>query len=366
MTINGRVGINPSFNHSFAALGAKDGDAYRMQVVFTDVGPKVTHTGPRNLFALAGGPGLAGSTGGVTYAQPIQTVFFQTGTGSVTFQPNQRSEVYFTLPDLYGQNGGLYLGGTYTAGSDSASFRVDGMFGREFDPTSTEQQAVSNYGLPSIGVNYAASDPSLRFGGYIFMDSFSLEAASAGGWSFDDPMLPNAEAPEGAFGFDFVALPDRTLFFDPVVATGYDYLVSGGAPNITSAIFPTLPGDADGYSVFALNDLINPLFSNVQGGQTVDFTSLAAYANGISGFALRGIDIGAGLDPDDQTAFVTGLNFASGGRGHLVQTAIRTETGTAGVPEPSTWMALVLGFGLLGAVLRSRTARLGPASRWIG
>jgi hypothetical protein len=175
----------------------------------------------------------------------------------------------------------------------------------------------------------------------------------------DAPMLPGSVNADGGFQFDFVAVEGETLFFDPEVAVGYDYVVGSGAPNIATALFPTLLGDADGYEIYAMSDMTTPLFTGVMGGQTVDFATVG-YAAGIAGFALRGIDVAAGLDPADTAAFVTGLSFVSSGIGSLTQTPVTILTGPAAVPEPATWAMMILGLGWVGAGFRRRKAM--PAS----
>jgi hypothetical protein len=149
-----------------------------------------------------------------------------------------------------------------------------------------------------------------------------------------------------AFTFDFVATPATPIFIDPDYATGYIYDVLSG-PNIASAIFPTIAGDANGYDVYSLNDVLL-----AHGVYNFDFTTL--FANGVTGFKLKGIDLTAALDPTDGGAFVTGLTFVSGGAVTMTQTPIIT---TTGVPEPATWATMILGIGLAGHGLRRRRAK---------
>lgn len=168
------------------------------------------------------------------------------------------------------------------------------------------------------------------------------------GSSPSNPFMPSA--PQNpvtkAFSFDFVATPATPIFIDPDYATGYIYNVLSG-PNIASAIFPTIAGDLDGYDVYSLNDVLL-----AHGVYSLDFTTFLA--GGVNGFKLKGIDLGAALDPTDGTAFVTGLTFISGGAVSMTQTPIIT---TTGVPEPSTWASMLLGMGLVGHGLRRRRRR---------
>jgi PEP-CTERM motif len=73
---------------------------------------------------------------------------------------------------------------------------------------------------------------------------------------------------------------------------------------------------------------------------------------GVSEFEVFGIDPGLGLDPENPTAFITGLTFESAGNFTGTMTPI-----TANVPEPAS-LTLVTS-GLLGLCLVwRRRARL--------
>jgi len=56
------------------------------------------------------------------------------------------------------------------------------------------------------------------------------------------------------------------------------------------------------------------------------------FATPQSDFSIRGIDIAANLDPDNPTAFVTGVTFNSTGVVNVTQTPIRS--GSTSVPGP--------------------------------
>ncbi|KTF68670.1 hypothetical protein ATB93_13170 [Sphingomonas sp. WG] len=183
--------------------------------------------------------------------------------------------------------------------------------------------------------------------------SGTIPTLSIPGYTPTEAAMPTSITSNGGFQFDFVAVEGEMLYFDPEVAVGYDYEVSSGSPNILAAIFPTITGDLDGYDIYALSDLNNPLFTGVMGGQLIDFTSLAGFGSGISGFALRGIDVGANLDPANTMAFVTGLTFAQSGVASLTQTPVTVSVGGA-VPEPGAWAMMIAGFGLAGSALRRK------------
>jgi len=142
-------------------------------------------------------------------------------------------------------------------------------------------------------------------------------------------------------------------FIDPIIAVGYDYTVTSGTNLITSAIFPVLAGDTDGYEIYALGDITpGGLLGTVLGGQTFTF------ATPVKGFSLRDIEETLNLDPDNPTAFVTGLTFATGDALTMSQTPV---TVTTAVPEAETWAMALAGLALVGAWQRRRRS-LTPAA----
>jgi probable HAF family extracellular repeat protein len=175
------------------------------------------------------------------------------------------------------------------------------------------------------------------------------------GSSSGNPLLPSAIDPStGAFQFEFTARPNRTVWIDPLVATGYDYVVSSGQ-NILSASFLNL-GDADGYQIYSLvGGTLGTLLGMVLGGETYNFGPV-----GVSGFALRDIEAALMLDPANQTAFVTGLTFNVTGPTTIAmsQTPVTTFVGNGAVPEPASWAMMIIGFGLVGGAMRSKRRRL--------
>ncbi|VWX53394.1 conserved exported hypothetical protein [Novosphingobium sp. 9U] len=213
---------------------------------------------------------------------------------------------------------------------------------------------ASNFTVPTEG-SY-----QLRFGAANWLDTafdsglaFSgllLDNATIGdGSSVENPLLPQEIGPNGEFQFEFTATPNQTVFVDPFIATGYDFEVQSGQL-ILSAIFPEL-GDANGYDIYSLTDLVNPLATGIAGGSPFSFGS------GVSGFALRGIDAALALDPANTGAFVTGLTFDVSGSTTIQLTQTPVTEFSAAVPETSTWAMMILGLGLLGGALRRRSAQ---------
>jgi len=165
------------------------------------------------------------------------------------------------------------------------------------------------------------------------------------GGSPDSPLLPTeAETEDGGFVFEFTPTAGSYTYIDPALALGYDYRIIEGDNLITSAIFPTLAGDPNGYDVFTLGGL---LLGHALGGDPFSFGS------GVTGFSLRGIDAGANVIASDSAAFVTGLLFATTEDVKVIQ-APNPTTETGAVPEPSTWLMLLAGFGAIGFATRRR------------
>lgn len=160
--------------------------------------------------------------------------------------------------------------------------------------------------------------------------------STSDGSSPDAPLLPEIVNQDG-FNFNFNIVLNQQIFIDPLIAVGYEYRVTSG-PNILTALFPTIAGDTDGYLVYSLGHI---LLGTATPGTVFDFGP-----NGVDGFRLEDIDIGAGLDPTDTQAFVTGLTFVNAGQVSMTQNPITFNTDTGGnVPEPST--LFLLGAALL-------------------
>jgi hypothetical protein len=162
-----------------------------------------------------------------------------------------------------------------------------------------------------------------------------------------NPILP-VDIDPGDFGFDIVTT-ETNRFYDPIIATGYDY-VATDIPFASVLIPEALP---NGDSEFQL--LVGSETIDLVAGETFDLTTLDS--DGIFEFGIRGIDTTEMLDPNDPTAFITGLSFTQGGEvSSFRMTAVTT--GSNVVPEPSSVMAwsMLMGLGLLGTRKRKRIA----------
>jgi hypothetical protein len=163
-----------------------------------------------------------------------------------------------------------------------------------------------------------------------------------------NPILPTP-APENpnAFHFPLVQVPRLIRrFFDPPIAVGYDYSVTGG-PLFASVEIPGALAQGDSQFTLEL-----PGFGNYSLLAGTPFDLLTINPLGFSNFRISGIDIAEMLDPTNTLAFVTGLGFTEAGTVNVTQTPIVQDV--ASTPEPSS----LLGLGLLscGLWLKKRKA----------
>ena len=184
-----------------------------------------------------------------------------------------------------------------------------------------------------------AGDTILDSAVFIAGGSFAAPGADP-----DNPILPTLQDENGwVFNF-FVVNPAIPIFIDPLVAIGYDFIVNSG-PNFQSVILPDI---GDGlYDIY--DSLGNLLAGAFPFGTPFDFG-----VGGISAFTVLGIEAGAGLDPNDPLAFVTGLTFAGVGQVNMNMNPITEGQDDATVPEPATILMVSAG---LAAVLRQRHRR---------
>jgi len=171
------------------------------------------------------------------------------------------------------------------------------------------------------------------------------------------PFLPEENDDREGPGFFFAidvgdVTPFQTFFIDPVIAVGYTYEITGST--FTSVTAPTLAqvNDADG----AYTLTVNGVSSTILAGQTVNF---GAAAN-VSQFTIEGIDLGLELDPNDPTAFITGVAVSTfTGTLGITQTPITFDTdanGPSPIPLPASFLLLGSVLGVLGASRRRRKA----------
>lgn len=171
------------------------------------------------------------------------------------------------------------------------------------------------------------------------------------------PSVDSATNPQGepVYQFNVAVKEGETIFIDPEVAVGYEYAIGTGDPKFASVVLPDV---GDGVFDLLLYGTGGEPFDtgiNLVAGTPYDFSELfddfGIGKEGLSRFAIGGIEPSAGLDPFNPTAFVTGLTFVGAGSFTGTMTPI-TPVVAAAVSEPPT-LAVVL-MGLLGMVGSSR------------
>ena len=160
--------------------------------------------------------------------------------------------------------------------------------------------------------------------------------------------LPTVVAYNNGVKYDFnmTVTPDETFYVDPAVATGFIYQTGSGNPDFASVELPNI-GNPNPYELLSWNGTQFVFDAYLSPGEIYDFGG-----GGVSEFEVLGIDPKLGLDPNDTTAFITGLTFEGAGDFTGSMTPITSE-----VPEPSTWVMMLLGVAGLGFSVYSRKVR---------
>jgi len=99
----------------------------------------------------------------------------------------------------------------------------------------------------------------------------------------------------------------QTIFIDPAVALGYDYQIGAGNPNFESVLLPEVGDNV--FDIYLWNGSKYVFHASVGSGFEYKFP-----LGGVDRFRVLGIESSAGIDPNNATAFVTGLKFVSSGQ----------------------------------------------------
>jgi hypothetical protein len=120
---------------------------------------------------------------------------------------------------------------------------------------------------------------------------------------------PNGVGPgQPVYHFDVLDVqPAQVIFIDPPVSVGYDYQTGNGNPNFKSVLLPEVGDNV--FDLYLWNGSEYKYHVSIGSGFNYTFPS-----GGVDRFRVLGIELGAGLDPNNATAFVTGLTFVSAGQ----------------------------------------------------
>ena len=179
--------------------------------------------------------------------------------------------------------------------------------------------------------------------------SFSAAFVATSGTFAQPTVLPTVSSTLSAYGgpifdFDTPVIAGTPISIDPQAATGFIYKIGTGDPNFASVELPAVQ-NPNPYDVYLWNGSKFVFDTTLDPNTVFDFGG-----NGVSEFEILGIAASVGLNPNSATDFVTTLTFEGSG------TFTGTMTPVIGVPEPSTWATLLLGFVSLGIVGYRRRA----------
>jgi hypothetical protein len=182
--------------------------------------------------------------------------------------------------------------------------------------------------------------------------SFAVRNGQLPGATPENPLLPVVREDGWNFNFNIGDI-NRRVFIDPVVAVGYDYIVDSG-PNFASVLLPTGIGDSL-YDLWSFDNVLNNFIDSgiqIAGGAVYNFAP-----GGVNRFSIRGIETSAGLDPNNTTAFVTGLTFANTGTVQMRQVPLTQNSEP--VPEPLTILGsgMAITFGMMFRKMRSKQSQ---------
>ena len=267
--------------------------------------------------------------------------------------PNSLTIDLFDLTRLRGGSGGADNIAEIEIDATATSFTFDAdSLGFALDPDTYYTVAVqSNFTFPT---GTLAGSIDVSGSTYAFSRNFVEFTTSS--LPIGEPVfLPvtDLSGPVPIFNFDNDVVAGEVEYYDPLVAIGYDYAIGAGDPFFNSFILPDL-GDGS-YELWLWDDSeLEYMFKTLVSANTEYLFD----SGGVDRFRILGIETGLGLDPEDPTAFVTGLSFVADGRFTGTMTPITVEVDDTNIiPLPGALPLMAAGLGMMGAFGMRRRRR---------
>lgn len=216
--------------------------------------------------------------------------------------------------------------------------------------TSYSLPSVFSSGLPlQLGGNYVINLQMIETRNHVNFTNNNAQILRRSSSFFDFtptvgtnvPLVALPTVVNGVYNFNVTNVgPSSVTFIDPLIAIGYKYATGDGDPNFASVLLPNV-GDGE----YVLSYLINGQLVQIPLDHDVQFFFPQG---GVSAFDVTGIETAANLDPNNVTAFITGLTFVANGTFTGTMTPITLEVPETGrVPEPSVILLMIIGGALL-------------------
>lgn len=195
----------------------------------------------------------------------------------------------------------------------------------------TFSEAYSNHKMPSI-ISALADNNTLRAGG--------LQGPTLNWINVILPTSVKVINGLDVFSLSFSALSLVDVGIDPVGAGGYTFVLANGSPSLHSLMLPNF----DGISRY----LVSTDAGGVLAESYLDPLTWFTFADDTNQFSFFGLDA-LGQKKDFRGSILFDLRFREDG---LVNAELIAQPTNNSVPEPSTWLMLIFGFGLVGIGLR--------------